>query len=104
MAAWKLAPAIAAGCACVLKPAEQTPLTALEFANWFEEAGLPPGVVNIVNGLGETAGASLGAHPGVGKIAFTGSAAGGKIILKSAAGTLKRGTLETGGKTPKSFF
>src|SRR3989440_2783622 len=70
MAAWKLAPAIAAGCTCVLKPAEQTPLTALEFANWFEEAGLPPGVVNIVNGLGETAGASLVAHPSVDKIAF----------------------------------
>jgi acyl-CoA reductase-like NAD-dependent aldehyde dehydrogenase len=75
MAAWKLAPAIAAGCCCVLKPAEQTPLTALEFANYFEEAGLPPGVVNIVNGFGETAGVALVAHPGVDKIAFTGSAA-----------------------------
>src|SRR6476659_9646449 len=104
MAAWKLAPAIAAGCACVLKPAEQTPLTALEFANWFEEAGLPPGVVNIVNGLGETAGASLVAHPGVDKIAFTGSAAVGKIIVKSAADTLKRVTLELGGKSPNIFF
>src|SRR6266566_1457011 len=71
MAAWKLAPAIAAGCTCVLKPAEQTPLTALEFAVWFEEAGLPPGVVNIVNGFGETAGASIVAHPNVDKIAFT---------------------------------
>src|SRR2546429_6981257 len=60
MAAWKLAPAIAAGCTCVLKPAEQTPLTALEFAVWFEEAGLPPGVVNIVNGFGETAGGQVG--------------------------------------------
>jgi betaine-aldehyde dehydrogenase len=104
MAAWKLAPAIAAGCTCVLKPAEQTPLTALEFANWFEEAGIPPGVVNVVNGLGETAGASLVAHPGVDKIAFTGSAAVGKGILKSAADTLKRVTLELGGKSPNIFF
>jgi len=104
MAAWKLAPALAAGCTCVLKPAEQTPLTALELANWFEEVGLPPGVVNIVNGLGETAGAALVAHPGVDKIAFTGSAAVGKIILKSAADTLKRVTLELGGKSPNIFF
>ena len=104
MAAWKLAPAIAAGCTCVLKPAEQTPLTALEFANWFEEAGLPPGVVNIVNGFGETAGAAIVAHPSVEKIAFTGSAAVGKTILKSAADTLKRVTLELGGKSPNIFF
>src|ERR1700752_1418436 len=104
MAAWKLAPAIAAGCCCVLKPAEQTPLTALEFANYFEEAGLPPGVVNIVNGFGETAGAALVAHPGVDKMAFTGSAAVGKIIVKAAAETLKRVTLELGGKSPNVFF
>ena len=104
MAAWKLAPAIAAGCTCVLKPAEQTPLTALEFANYFEEAGLPPGVVNIVNGFGESAGSALVAHPGVDKIAFTGSAAVGKIIVKSAADTLKRVTLELGGKSPNVFF
>ena len=104
MAAWKLAPAIAAGCCCVLKPAEQTPLTALEFAQYFEEAGLPPGVVNIVNGFGETAGAALVAHSGVDKIAFTGSAAVGKIIVKSAADTLKRVTLELGGKSPNVFF
>ena len=104
MAAWKLAPALAAGCTCVLKPAEQTPLTALELANWFEEVGLPPGVVNIVNGFGETAGAALVAHPGVDKIAFTGSAAVGKIIVKSAADTLKRVTLELGGKSPNIFF
>ncbi|PYU09526.1 MAG: aldehyde dehydrogenase [Acidobacteria bacterium] len=104
MAAWKLAPAIAAGCTCVLKPAEQTPLTALEFANWFEEAGLPPGVINIVNGFGETAGAAIVAHPHVDKIAFTGSAAVGKIIVKSAADTLKRVTLELGGKSPNIFF
>src|SRR5579859_3831147 len=104
MAAWKLAPAIASGCTCVLKPAEQTPLTALEFANWFEEAGLPPGVVNIVNGFGESAGAAIVAHPNVDKIAFTGSAAVGKIIVKSAADTLKRVTLELGGKSPNIFF
>jgi betaine-aldehyde dehydrogenase len=104
MAAWKLAPALAAGCTCVLKPAEQTPLTALEFAKWFEEVGLPPGVVNIVNGFGETCGAALVAHPGVDKIAFTGSAAVGKIIVKSAADTLKRVTLELGGKSPNIFF
>ena len=104
MAAWKLAPAIAAGCTLVLKPAEQTPLTALEFANWFEETGLPPGVVNIVNGFGESAGAAIVAHPNVDKIAFTGSAAVGKIIVKSAADTLKRVTLELGGKSPNIFF
>src|SRR5947209_9458727 len=73
MAAWKLAPAIAAGCTCLLKPAEHTPLTALELANYFEEAGLPPGVVNIVHGFGESAGSALVAHPRVDKIAFTGS-------------------------------
>jgi betaine-aldehyde dehydrogenase len=104
MAAWKLAPALAAGCTCVLKPAEQTPLTALEIANWFEEAGLPPGVVNIVTGYGETAGAPLVQHPDVNKIAFTGSAAVGKLILKSAADTIKRVTLELGGKSPNIFF
>src|SRR5467141_2763305 len=104
MAAWKLAPALAAGCTCVLKPAEQTPLTALEIASWFEEVGFPPGVVNIINGMGETAGAALVAHPGVDKIAFTGSAAVGKIIVKSAADTLKRVTLELGGKSPNILF
>src|SRR5437667_2166995 len=104
MAAWKLAPALPAGFTCVLKPAEQTPLTALEIAPWFEEAGFPPGVVNIVNGMGEIAGAALVAHPGVDKIAFTGSAAVGKVIVKSAADTLKRVTLELGGKSPNIFF
>src|SRR6266403_518117 len=104
MAAWKLAPALAAGCTCVLKPAEQTPLTALEIAPWFEEAGFPPGVVNIVNGMGEIAGAALVAHPGVDKIAFTGSAEVGKIIVKQAADTVKRVTLELGGKSPNIFF
>ena len=104
MASWKLAPALAAGCCCVLKPAEQTPLTAMEVAGWFEELGVPPGVVNVVNGAGETAGAALVAHAGVDKIAFTGSAAVGKLIVKSAADTLKRVTLELGGKSPNIFF
>src|ERR1700746_1672653 len=87
MAAWKLAPALAAGRTCVLKPAEQTPLTALEVANWFSEIGLPAGVVNIVTGFGETCGAPLVKHPDVNKIAFTGSAEVGKIIVKHAADT-----------------
>jgi betaine-aldehyde dehydrogenase len=104
MAAWKLAPALAAGCTCILKPAEQTPLTALEIADWFAEIGFPPGVVNIVTGFGETAGAPLVAHPNVNKIAFTGSAAVGKLILKSAADTVKRVTMELGGKSPNIFF
>jgi betaine-aldehyde dehydrogenase len=104
MAAWKLAPAIAAGCTCVLKPAEQTPLTMLKLAGWLEECGVPKGVVNVVTGLGETAGAAITAHPGVDKIAFTGSAAVGKIIMKSAADTLKRVSLELGGKSPNIFF
>ncbi len=104
MAAWKLAPAIAAGCTCVLKPAEQTPLTALEFAKYFTDCGLPAGVVNIVTGFGETAGAPIVQHPDVNKIAFTGSAAVGKIIVKQAADTVKRVTLELGGKSPNIFF
>jgi betaine-aldehyde dehydrogenase len=104
MAAWKLAPALAAGCTCVLKPAEQTPLTALEMANWFADIGLPPGVVNIVTGFGETCGAPLVKHPDVNKIAFTGSAEVGRIIVKQAADTVKRVTLELGGKSPNIFF
>jgi betaine-aldehyde dehydrogenase len=104
MAAWKLAPAIAAGCTCVLKPAEQTPLTALEFAGYLADAGLPAGVVNIITGFGETAGAPLVKHPDVSKVAFTGSAAVGKAIVKMAADTLKRVTLELGGKSPNIFF
>src|SRR3989449_9790488 len=104
MAAWKLAPALAAGCTCVLKPAEQTPLTALEMAKWFGDAGLPPGVVNILTGFGETAGAPLVRHPEVNKIAFTGSATVGKQIVKQAADTVKRVTLELGGKSPNIFF
>src|SRR5271154_2087965 len=104
MAAWKLAPALAAGCTCVLKPAEQTPLTSLMLAQWFEEAGLPPGVVNIVNGFGESCGAPIVEHPLVDKIAFTGSTEVGKSIVKRAADTLKRVTLELGGKSPNIFF
>src|SRR4029077_19460911 len=104
MAAWKLAPAICAGCTAVLKPAEQTPLTILELASSFGDAGLPPGVVNIVTGLGETAGAAIVAHPGVDKIAFTGSAEVGKTIMRGAAATLKKISLELGGKSPNIFF
>ena len=104
MAAWKLAPAIAAGATCVLKPAEQTPLTVLEFAAWLSEEGLPPGVVNIITGLGESAGAPLVRHPDVNKVAFTGSASVGKAIVKMAADTVKRVTLELGGKSPNIFF
>jgi len=104
MAAWKLAPALAAGCTCILKPAEQTPLSVLEMARWLEELGVPPGVVNIVTGFGETAGAPLVTHAGVNKIAFTGSAQVGKMIVKAAADTVKRVTLELGGKSPNIFF
>jgi betaine-aldehyde dehydrogenase len=104
MAAWKLAPALAAGCTCVLKPAEQTPLTALEMAGWLAEIGFPPGVVNVITGFGETAGAPLVIHPDVDKIAFTGSAAVGKLILRNAAESIKRVTLELGGKSPNIFF
>jgi betaine-aldehyde dehydrogenase len=104
MAAWKLAPAIAAGCTCVLKPAEQTPLTALEFASYLTDAGLPPGVVNIITGFGEPCGAPLVRHPDVNKVAFTGSAEVGKAIMRAAADTVKRVTLELGGKSPNIFF
>jgi phenylacetaldehyde dehydrogenase len=100
MAAWKLAPALAAGCTCILKPAEQTPLSALRLGELIIEAGFPPGAVNILTGLGETAGAALVAHPGVDKIAFTGSTEVGKLINKSATDTLKRVSLELGGKSP----
>jgi betaine-aldehyde dehydrogenase len=94
MAAWKLAPALAAGCTCVLKPAEQTPLTILELAKCFNDVGFPAGVINVVTGFGETAGGPLVAHPEVDKVAFTGSAAVGKLILKAAAEQIKRVTME----------
>lgn len=103
MAAWKLAPAICAGCTMVLKPAEQTPITVLELAAHFESVGLPPGVVNIITGYGPT-GAAIVAHPDVDKIAFTGSAEVGKIIMRSAADTLKKISLELGGKSPNILF
>jgi phenylacetaldehyde dehydrogenase len=101
MVAMKLAPALAAGCACVLKPAEQTPLTALRLGEILLEAGLPPGVVNIVTGDAE-AGAAIVAHPRVRKVAFTGSTAVGREIVRGAAGNLKKVSLELGGKSP--FF
>jgi len=104
MAAWKIAPAIAAGCTVVLKPAEQTPLSILALARDFEAIGLPPGVVNIVTGDGPSAGAPLVGHPEVRKIAFTGSAEVGKIIMRTAADQLKRVSLELGGKSPNIFF
>jgi betaine-aldehyde dehydrogenase len=104
MAAWKLAPAICAGCTTVLKPAEQTPLTILELASSFSDAGLPPGVVNIVPGVGETSGAAIVEHASVDKIAFTGSVEVGKRIMRAAADTLKKISLELGGKSPNIFF
>ena len=104
MAAWKIGPALAAGCTVVLKPAEQTPLSILELARDFEAVGLPPGVVNIVTGDGLGAGAPLVAHPRVRKIAFTGSAEVGRLIMRSAAAQLKRVSLELGGKSPNIFF
>jgi len=104
MAAWKLGPALAAGCTVVLKPAEQTPLSALRLGELIHEAGFPDGVVNIVTGFGETAGAALAAHDDVDKVAFTGSTEVGKLILTAAAGNLKKVSLELGGKSPNVIF
>ncbi|MCK6424745.1 MAG: aldehyde dehydrogenase family protein [Burkholderiaceae bacterium] len=104
MAVGKIAPALAAGCTVVLKPAELTPLTAVRLGELIVEAGFPPGVVNIVSGLGSTAGQALVDHPGVDKISFTGSTAVGQRILASAAGNLKRLSLELGGKSPVFIF
>jgi phenylacetaldehyde dehydrogenase len=104
MAAWKLAPALTTGNTVVLKPAEQTPLTALRLAEIIAEAGVPDGVVNVVTGFGETAGAALAAHNDVDKIAFTGSTEVGKLIVQAAAGNLKKVTLELGGKSPNIVF
>jgi acyl-CoA reductase-like NAD-dependent aldehyde dehydrogenase len=100
MAAWKLGAALATGCTVVLKPAEQTPLSALYLAQLAEEAGFPAGVINVIEGFGETAGTALVKHPKVNKIAFTGSTEVGKFIMKEAANTMKRVTLELGGKSP----
>jgi acyl-CoA reductase-like NAD-dependent aldehyde dehydrogenase len=104
MAVQKVAPAIAAGCTFILKPPEQTPLTCLEIPKILEEAGLPAGVLNVLTGFGETAGAPLTTHPGVDKVGFTGSKEVGKIIMRSGADTLKRVTLELGGKSPNIVF
>jgi len=104
MAAWKLGPALAAGCTVVLKPAEQTPLSALRLGELVQEASFPDGVVNIVPGYGGNAGAALAVHPGVDKVAFTGSTEVGKLIVQVAAGNLKRVTLELGGKSPAIVF
>ena len=103
MAAWKLAPALAAGNTCVLKPAETTPLTALLLAEVCQQAGLPPGVVNVLTGAGDT-GAALVSHPGVNKVAFTGSTEVGKEIARAVAGTDKKLTLELGGKAANIVF
>jgi phenylacetaldehyde dehydrogenase len=100
MAAWKLGPALATGCTVVMKPAEQTPLSALRLAELVCEAGYPSGVVNMITGFGETAGAAIAAHPGVDKVAFTGSTEVGKLIVQAAAGNLKKVSLELGGKSP----
>jgi betaine-aldehyde dehydrogenase len=104
MAVQKVAPALAAGCAFILKPAEQTPLTALEIPKILEEAGLPAGVLHVITGFGETAGAPLVESPRVDKIGFTGSRDVGKIIMRTGADTLKRVTLELGGKSPNVVF
>jgi acyl-CoA reductase-like NAD-dependent aldehyde dehydrogenase len=104
MAVQKVAPAIAAGCTIILKPAEQTPLTALEIPKILEEAGLPTGVLHVLTGFGETAGAPLVASPKVDKIGFTGSKEVGKLIMRGGADTLKRVTLELGGKSPNIVF
>lgn len=104
MAAWKLGPALATGCTVVLKPAEQTPLTALRLGELFQEAGFPPGVINIIAGFGEGAGAPLAAHPDVDKVAFTGSTEVGKLIANAATGNMKKVSLELGGKSPTIVF
>src|SRR5260370_18343239 len=100
MAAWKLGPALATGCTIVLKPAEQTPLSALLLGELIQEAGIPAGVVNIVTGFGKETGAPLAAHPDVDKVAFTGSTEGGKFIVQADCGNLKEVSLELGGKSP----
>ncbi|MDB6092188.1 MAG: dhaS [Gammaproteobacteria bacterium] len=100
LATWKAAPALAAGCTVVLKPAEETPLTALRLGELVVEAGFPKGVFNIVTGMGPTAGAALAAHAGVDKITFTGSTEVGRLIVRAAAGNMKKVTVELGGKSP----
>ncbi|KAI9733079.1 MAG: mitochondrial aldehyde dehydrogenase [Cirrosporium novae-zelandiae] len=104
MAAWKLGPALACGNTVVMKPAEQTPISILYFAKLIVEAGFPPGVVNIVNGLGRSCGNAIAAHPDIDKVAFTGSTITGRQVMKTASGTMKNITLETGGKSPLLVF
>jgi aldehyde dehydrogenase (NAD+) len=104
MAAWKWAPALAAGCTIVMKPAEQTPLSCLRMAKLAQDAGIPDGVINVVPGYGPTAGAAIVRHPGVDKVAFTGELATAKIIQREAAETMKRLTFELGGKSPNVIF
>jgi len=100
MTAWKVAPALATGCTAVLKPAEETPLSALRLGELMQEAGVPDGVINIVTGYGERAGAAISAHPGVDKVAFTGSTEVGRLVAQAATGNLKKVSLELGGKSP----
>jgi acyl-CoA reductase-like NAD-dependent aldehyde dehydrogenase len=104
MFSWKIAPALACGNVSIIKPAEQTPLTALRLGELLLEAGIPEGVVNIITGYGESAGAAIAGHPGIDKVAFTGSTEVGKLILKASAGNLKRVSLELGGKSPNIVF
>lgn len=104
MVAWKWGPALAAGCTIVMKPAEQTPLTALRLARLAQEAGVPDGVINLVPGFGPTAGAAIVQHPGIDKVAFTGSGETAQIIMRQAADQLKRLTFELGGKSPNIVF
>jgi len=104
LASWKVAPALAAGCTMILKPAEQTPLTALRLAELCQEAGLPPGVLNVLTGFGETAGAAIAQSHNIDKVCFTGSVDVGKKIVQAATGNLKRVTLELGGKSPNVIF
>jgi aldehyde dehydrogenase (NAD+) len=104
MVAWKWGPALAAGCTIVMKPAEQTPLTCLRMARLAQKAGIPDGVINVVPGYGETAGAAIVKHPAIDKVAFTGSGETAQIIMRDAATTLKRLTFELGGKSPNIVF
>ncbi len=104
MAAWKLGPALATGCTVILKPAEQTPLSAIRLGELLQEAGIPDGVVNIITGFGETAGAAIASHDQIDKVAFTGSTEVGKLIINAATGNLKKVTLELGGKSPNVVY
>jgi acyl-CoA reductase-like NAD-dependent aldehyde dehydrogenase len=104
LASWKMGPALAAGNTAILKPASYTPLTAIRIAELALEAGFPPGVLNVVTGPGATAGQAIAAHPGIGKVAFTGETATGQAIMRAAAGNIKKVSLELGGKSPNVVF